>query len=104
MPAFLKIFADQVLGEGDQDSSRRWPSGWLAAAVAQAGLTWLQQSVLIRLSTKLSLSMSTRFMRHMLRLPVGFFLQRFAGEPGGARRRSTTGSPVLLSGQLAPRC
>ena len=99
VPAFLKIFADQVLGEGDQDLVTPLALGLLAAAVAQAGLTWLQQSVLIRLSTKLSLSMSTRFMRHMLRLPVGFFLQRFAGNLV-ARVGLNDRVAVLLSGQL----
>jgi NHLM bacteriocin system ABC transporter peptidase/ATP-binding protein len=79
VPAFLKIFVDLVLGEGDRHLVVPLFLGLLAAALAQAGLTWLQQLVLIRLSTKLSLSMSTRFMQHMLRLPVGFFLQRFAG-------------------------
>jgi len=79
VPGFLKIFVDLVLGEGDRNLVVPLSLGLLAAALAQAGLTWLQQMVLIRLSTKLSLSMSTRFVQHMLRLPVGFFLQRFAG-------------------------
>jgi ABC-type bacteriocin/lantibiotic exporter with double-glycine peptidase domain len=79
VPAFLKIFVDLVLGEGQRHLVPALVLGLLAAAVAQAGLTWLQRSVLIRLSTKLSLSMSTRFVRHLLRLPVGFFSQRFAG-------------------------
>jgi NHLM bacteriocin system ABC transporter peptidase/ATP-binding protein len=79
VPAFLKVFADLVLGEGDQHLVVPLVLGLLAAALAQAGLTWLQQTVLVRLSTKLSLSMSTRFVQHLLRLPVGFFLQRYAG-------------------------
>ena len=79
VPAFLKIFVDLVLGQGDRTLVTPLVLGLVAAAVAQAGLTWLQQVTLIRLSTKLSLSMSTRFVRHMLRLPVGFFFQRFAG-------------------------
>jgi ABC-type bacteriocin/lantibiotic exporter with double-glycine peptidase domain len=79
VPAFLKLFADLVLAQADSTLVPALVLGLVAAAIAQAGLTWLQQVVLIRLSTKLSLSMSTRFVAHMLRLPVGFFLQRFAG-------------------------
>ena len=79
VPGLLKVFADLVLGEGHQHLVVPLVLGLLAAALAQAGLTWLQQTVLVRLSTKLSLSMSTRFVQHLLHLPVGFFLQRYAG-------------------------
>jgi NHLM bacteriocin system ABC transporter peptidase/ATP-binding protein len=99
VPAFLKIFVDFVLGQGDSHLVVPLVLGLIAAALAQAGLTWLQQVVLVRLSTKLLLSMSTRFMRHLLRLPVGFFLQRFAGHLA-ARVSLNEGIAALLSGQL----
>ena len=100
VPAFLKIFADLVLGQGQSDLVVPLVLGLLAAAVAQVGLTWLQQVTLIRLSTKLSLSMSTRFVQHMLRLPVGFFLQRFAGHLV-ARVALNDQVASLLSSQVA---
>ena len=100
VPAFLKIFVDLVLGQGDRSLVVPLALGLVAAAIAQAGLTWLQQLTLIRLSTKLSLSMSTRFVRHMLRLPVGFFLQRFAGHLV-ARVALNDQVASLLSSQLA---
>jgi NHLM bacteriocin system ABC transporter peptidase/ATP-binding protein len=99
VPAFLKIFVDLVLGEGQRHLVPALVFGLVAAAVAQTGLTWLQQGVLIRLSTKLALSMSTRFVRHLLRLPVGFFLQRFAGHLV-ARVALNDRVASLLSGQL----
>ena len=100
VPAFLKIFVDLVLDQGDRSLVVPLALGLVAAAIAQAGLTWLQQVTLIRLSTKLSLSMSTRFVRHMLRLPVGFFLQRFAGHLV-ARIALNDQVASLLSSQLA---
>ena len=100
VPGFLKIFVDLVLGQGDRHLVVPLVLGLLAAALAQAGLTWLQQVVLIRLSTKLSLSMSTRFVQHLLRLPVGFFLQRFAGHLV-ARVALNDQVARLLSSQLA---
>jgi NHLM bacteriocin system ABC transporter peptidase/ATP-binding protein len=100
VPAFLKIFVDQVLDQGDRSLVTPLVLGLIAAAIAQAGLTWLQQLTLIRLSTKLSLSMSTRFVQHMLRLPVGFFLQRFAGHLV-ARVALNDQVASLLSSQLA---
>jgi NHLM bacteriocin system ABC transporter peptidase/ATP-binding protein len=99
VPGFLKIFVDLVLEQGERYLVLPLVLGLLAAALAQAGLTWLQQVVLIRLSTKLSLSMSTRFVQHMLRLPVGFFLQRFAGHLV-ARVALNDQVAGLLSGQL----
>jgi len=79
VPASVRIFVNDYLGH-DQRS-------WLivlalavgAAAVAQVALTWLQQITLLRLSTKLAVSMSTRFFEHLLRLPIAFFGQRYAG-------------------------
>jgi NHLM bacteriocin system ABC transporter peptidase/ATP-binding protein len=102
VPAFLKIFVDLVLEQGDRDVVLPLALGLLGTALAQAGLTWLQQVVLIRLSTKLSLSMSTRFVRHLLRLPVGFFLQRFAGHLV-ARVALNDQVAGLLSSQLTVR-
>ena len=100
VPAFLKIFVDLVLGQNQRNLVTPLVLGLVAAAVAQAGLTWLQQVTLVRLSTKLSLSMSTRFVRHMLRLPVGFFFQRFAGHLV-ARVALNDQVASLLSSQLA---
>ena len=100
VPAFLKIFTDLVLGQGQGELVLPLALGLLAAALAQAGLTWLQQVVLVRLSSKLMLSMSTRFMRHMLQLSVGFFLQRFAGHLA-ARVGLNRQVAALLSGHAA---
>jgi len=79
VPAGVRIFVDQYLVGGNR--SWLWPlvAAMGIAALVQIAFTWLQQLVLLRLSTKLSLSMSTRFFNHVLRLPVDFFTQRYAG-------------------------
>jgi NHLM bacteriocin system ABC transporter peptidase/ATP-binding protein len=43
-------------------------------------LTWLQQSYLLRLETRMAVGGSSRFLWHVLRLPSEFFSQRFAGD------------------------
>jgi NHLM bacteriocin system ABC transporter peptidase/ATP-binding protein len=100
VPAAVRIFVDRYLGAGD--------TSWLAvlavcialAAVAQIALTWLQQNTLLRLSTKLSLSLSTRFFERVLRLPLGFFAQRYAGHVV-TRVQINDDIAALLSSELA---
>jgi NHLM bacteriocin system ABC transporter peptidase/ATP-binding protein len=79
VPAAVRIFVNEYLGL--QNSSWLGPLivGVALAALAQVAFTWMQQITLLRLSTKLSMSMSTRFFEHVLRLPLTFFSQRYAG-------------------------
>ncbi|HEX6630356.1 MAG TPA: NHLP family bacteriocin export ABC transporter peptidase/permease/ATPase subunit, partial [Gemmatimonadaceae bacterium] len=100
VPSFSRAFVDDVLVKG--------LTAWLrpllilmgATAVIQFVLTWLQQRYLLRLETKVALSTSARFFWHVLRLPVQFFNQRYAGEIGN---RVAINDKVarLLSGDLA---
>ncbi|MEM7114703.1 MAG: NHLP family bacteriocin export ABC transporter peptidase/permease/ATPase subunit [Chloroflexota bacterium] len=100
VPVFSRIFVDNVLIRG--------LDGWLGplllgmglTTVITAVLTWLREYYLLRLEMKLSLSMSTQFLWHILRLPIVFFNQRYAGEIGS---RVTLNDKVaqLLSGELA---
>ena len=80
VPGFSKIFIDNVL-IGEREA---WLMPLLlvmgATALVMAGLTFLNQSLLLRIRTKLSLSGSARFVWHLLHLPVGFFLQRYPGD------------------------
>jgi NHLM bacteriocin system ABC transporter peptidase/ATP-binding protein len=80
VPAFSKVFLDGVLLENRHD----WlPPLLLAmgfAALLLGALTWLQQSYLLRLETRLAVGSSSRFLWHVLRLPTEFFSQRFAGD------------------------
>ena len=100
VPAATRIFVNEVLGSG-QD-------GWLAllvigiavAVAAQIVLIALQQIALLRLSVALAVTMSTRFLEHVLRLPVRFFSQRSAGHLA-ARIEANDSIAMLLSSELA---
>ena len=82
LPAFLQVFVNDYLTPTTRHGNGiivALIAGLLLAAVVSAALTWIQQVTLVRLSTKLSLSMSSRFIEHLLRLPIPFFQQRYAG-------------------------
>lgn len=82
IPTLSRIFVDDVLLAHKQDWLGPVLLGLLLAAVVRAALTWLQQTHLTRLYSRLTVSSSGRFFWHVLRLPVPFFLARFAGEIG----------------------
>jgi NHLM bacteriocin system ABC transporter peptidase/ATP-binding protein len=100
IPVFSRVFVDNILIGG----SARWLKPVLLAmavtALVRALLTYLQQHSLLRLEMKLSLTSSSRFLWHVLRLPVEFFAQRHAGDIA-SRVAINDSVAVLLSGELA---
>lgn len=99
-PTFQKVFIDDYIEKGFHD----WvvPLLWimLATAVVVGFVTWLQRYYLLRLSKKISISASSQFFWHVLRLPLDFFGQRFAGEIG-SRVALNDKIAAALSGKLA---
>ncbi len=80
VPGLLRVFTDRYLAAtGSRGLVFALVGGLLAASLVSGALTWLQQMTLVRLSARLSLSMSTRFFEHALRLPLTFFQQRYSG-------------------------
>jgi NHLM bacteriocin system ABC transporter peptidase/ATP-binding protein len=98
--SFGKVFVDEVIIGG--------PSGWAGplmlamflTALMIFGLTGIQQRYLLRLENRLSLQGSSGFFWHVLRLPIRFFTQRYAGD---IANRVSINDRVgrLLSGDLA---
>lgn len=100
VPTFTKIFVDDILVGGARSWIRPLMLGMSMAAMVLAALTWLQQSRLLRLETKLAASTSGRFFWHVLRLPFKFFTQRFGGEIG-SRVAINDKVARMLSSELA---
>ncbi|HEY6323905.1 MAG TPA: NHLP family bacteriocin export ABC transporter peptidase/permease/ATPase subunit [Thermoanaerobaculia bacterium] len=80
LPVFSRFFIDNVLLENRRDWLVPLLLGMGAAALLAGGLTWLQQAYLLRLETRIALGGASRFFWHVLRLPIEFFNQRYAGE------------------------
>jgi NHLM bacteriocin system ABC transporter peptidase/ATP-binding protein len=100
VPVFSMVFVDEVLVGGKHDWLRALLLGMAAAAALRAALTWLQRTYLLRLVMKLGVSMSSTFMWHALRLPVGFYLARSPGDLAG-RVQLNDGVASMLSGRLS---
>ena len=100
VPAFLKIFVDNILVEQMHGWARPFLLGILTTAIIMYLLTWLQQHYLLRTETKMALTASASFFSHVFRLPMDFFAQRFGGEIGNRVQLNDTVAR-LLSGELA---
>ena len=100
IPTFSRVFVDEFLVANRASIVKPLLLGMGIALVLQGVLTWLQRYFLLRLETKLALSNSATFFTHILRLPVGYFAQRFAGEIG-SRVAINDKVAGVVSGKLA---
>jgi NHLM bacteriocin system ABC transporter peptidase/ATP-binding protein len=100
IPTFAKIFVDEILIGGSHHWLGPLLLGMGVAAVLRAALTALQQHYLMRSQTKLAITSTGRFLWHVLRLPMEFFAQRYAGEVS-TRVTSNQTVAAVLTGDLA---
>jgi len=100
IPTFSRVFVDEYLGNGRDSIIRPLMLGMALTALLNMALTGLQQHALLRLETKLALKTSARFFTHVLRLPVNYFAQRFAGEIG-SRVGINDKVATMIGGKLA---
>lgn len=100
IPVFSKVFIDRILIGQSLDWIKPLLLGMGLTALLRAGLTWLQESYLLRLETKLAVSASAQFFHHVFKLPMDFFAQRYGGEIG-SRIRLNDKVAQMLSGELA---
>jgi NHLM bacteriocin system ABC transporter peptidase/ATP-binding protein len=100
VPAFIRIFVDDYLIARLRGWLPPLLLGMALTALLMAAFAWLQQRTLLRLETKLALTTSGTFFWHVLRLPIEFFTQRYAGEIS-ARVGLNDRVAGLLAGELA---
>lgn len=100
VPVFSQIFVDDILVQGRQLWLQPLLVAMAFAAILQGLLTLFRLRYLRRLKIKLAVGMSSRFLWHILRLPVGFYAQRFAGEISNRTGLNDQVADVL-SGKLA---
>ena len=79
-PVFSQIFLDDILAKKHTDWMFNFCLAMTFSFVICGTMTWLQAVILTRWQKKLTLADSSSFFWHLLRLPMAFFNQRFAGE------------------------
>ncbi len=100
LAGLTRVFLDEILIQGHSEWLRGLLLALLVAVAVQALLKGLELTCLRNLRLSLTARLSAGFFRHLLRLPVDFYAQRYAGEISD---RSMLNAKVAaaLSGQLA---
>jgi NHLM bacteriocin system ABC transporter peptidase/ATP-binding protein len=80
IPGFTKVFVDEVLVQKANDWLIPLLIGMGLATLLRTAVSALQQSLLLRLQTKLAVVMISRFLWRVMALPMEFFAQRHAGD------------------------
>ncbi len=100
LPAFSRIFIDEIVVAGRQDWFAPFALALALVAALQGLLTAFQQTMLVRLETRLAIAPAADMVRRLLSLPASFFLQRHPGEIVN-RVEANERVAQLLSGALA---
>lgn len=79
-PTFSRFFIDNILIGGEMNLLKPLILAMGVTVIINVILTYIQNNVLLKFNAKLSLSTGAKFIDHMFRMPVQFFIQRFPGE------------------------
>ena len=101
IPVFSKVFTDEILGRGREE----WFPGFLlifaGIILFQLTASVLHQVFILRATGKLAVEANTKFMHHLLRLPMQFFSQRMNGDLANRQASNDTVATTLIT-RLAP--
>lgn len=100
LPIFSKIYVDDILTKQQDHMVHPLFIALGLTAVVRAGLTWLRETLVLRLRTKLTIVGASGFLWHVLHLPMAFFTQRNPGEIA-SRVEASDRVAQVISGDLA---
>ena len=95
IPVFSRIFLDEILLGGKSDWMIPLLAGMGATASIRGLLAWVREYYLLRLDTKISITESGKFLWHVLRMPIEFFSQRYAGDISSRMSSNNTVANVI---------
>ncbi|WP_326537889.1 peptidase domain-containing ABC transporter [Pseudorhodoferax sp.] len=108
-PFHMQWVVDQALVAHDRDLVAVLGVGFVLLALVQTGVSALRAWLLVVLGTQLNLQLMSRLLRHLLRLPMGWFEKRHVGDVMskfdslGVLQRTLTSSflEALIDGVMA---
>jgi len=100
-PFFSRVFLDNILSGKNPEWLMPFIGAMLLVLVFQLVVSVLQAVYWLKIEGKLAIEANASFMWHVLRLPVEFFSQRYAGDIA-SRQSSNERIASTLIGQIAP--
>ncbi|PKM76283.1 MAG: NHLP family bacteriocin export ABC transporter peptidase/permease/ATPase subunit [Firmicutes bacterium HGW-Firmicutes-15] len=100
-PFFSRVFMDNILSGKNPEWLMPFIGLMLLALIFQFVVSIIQGIYWLKIEGKLAIEANASFMWHVLRLPVEFFSQRFAGDIA-SRQSSNERIASTLIGQIAP--
>lgn len=98
-PTFSRFFIDEILVKDSMNLLKPLLVVMAITCVVSTVLQAIQNSVLMRFQVRLSLSSASKFINHIFRMPMQFFVQRLPGELCN-RISSCDSIASLISGEL----
>lgn len=100
LPVLSRVFIDDILVAGYTDWITKILVFMGCLVILKAGLHFYRDLLLQKLRSKMTLTSGMGFLAHMLRLPMNFFDQRYAGDLVN-RMQNNTELSEFLAGDLA---
>lgn len=80
LPLFLQYFIDEVLVNKHVGQLWGFFAVYASTVLVQAGLSFYRGLLFVQFKNKFALVSASEFLSHMLRLPIPFYEQRYAGD------------------------
>ena len=100
LPVLSQVFVDDILVGGYTDWITKILVFMACLVVLKVSLHYYRDLILKKLCSKLTLTSGMKFLAHLLKLPMGFFDQRYAGDLVN-RMNNNTEVSEFLAGDLA---
>ena len=102
IPTFSRIYIDTILIPQRNEWLMPLLGAMLLVAFFTALVAYLQQKTLLNLENKIAVQQSSKFFYHLLKLPLSFFMQRYAGNlnatmTSGEQMATLLGNQFLLA-------
>jgi NHLM bacteriocin system ABC transporter peptidase/ATP-binding protein len=94
-PAFTRVFIDDILTGSAPGYLGPLLLAMITTVIVAAGLTLVQRHYMLRIEARMAGASGARFFRHLLRLPIEFFLHRQPAEVEGRLRANDTVAEIL---------